>query len=638
MLQIAITFAWGLLVLLSFIGWGRLVGRWIDREGRFDAGLCAGWGVAIVLFLGGVLNATRACGYTAIIAIVLLGLVLFILPFRRSEQVLTRPSFGFLPLCALLLVVYLTSIAFMPRASWNFYDDYVAYLAFPIKMLQTGAADDPFSLRRLSTLGGSAFLEALACFPMWPRSAFLVDMGLGNIISCLLIVGALRRRNESAIMASIPCFALLLLPVGRLNTMFIMLGIAGFLTLFRTLLLAEESSAAARRRLCAVAGAIATGLVTLRPNFIPAAGLTLVLWTLLSCIRRDRPVKQIAADFAVSFLAGAIGFLPWSIALFRSSGSFLWPLMLGNQQRQFNISTANLPPWPLVGFVVFFFLEPLVGIMVTLGSLALRSFHRAAIALWLGAIVGSAMTVARFSLADYPNLARYSLPPLAAAAIAALLCTQLAPPQDWFRKSGRALMGLLAAILLLYNLQPLLPDNARSWPLYTAQSQPLFQNGARSLYRGIWLGLPLIPNDLAQQYAAAQLGVPAGKTILCATDYPFLFDFRRNTIFCVDLPGMASPGAAMPCAQGPAVLAAYLKQHGIDFLLCPDFDAEPPDAFYSRKYWNFRLTCPMDTDGRVAIDRIYAVTALDFMDNTDAIARTSTKTASVEGIRVIRLR
>jgi hypothetical protein len=101
---------------------------------------------------------------------------------------------------------------------------------------------------------------------------------------------------------------------------------------------------------------------------------------------------------------------------------------------------------------------------------------------------------------------------------------------------------------------------------------------------------------------------------------------------------MASPGAAMPYARGPAALAAYLKQHGIDFLLCPDFDAEPPDAFYSRKYWNFRLTCPMDIDGRVAIDRIYAVTALDFMDNIDAIVRNGSEHPSVNGTRIIRLR
>jgi hypothetical protein len=504
-------------------------------------------------------------------------------------------------------------------------------------MLQTGAADDPFSLRRLSTLGGSAFLEALACFPTWPRSAFLVDMGLGNIISCLLIVGFLRRRNESPLRASVPCFALLLLPMGRLNTMFIMLGIAGFLTLFRSLLLAGESSAPARRRLCAVSGSIATGLVTLRPNFIPAAGLTLLLWALLSCMRRDRPVKQIATDLAVSLAGGTISFLPWSIALYHSSGSFLWPLMLGNEQRRFNISTANLPPWPLVGFVVFFFLQPLVGIMASLGLLAFRSFRREAIALWIAAIAGSATTVARFSLSDYPNLARYSLPPLAAAAIAALLCTQMAPPRDWFRTSGRALIGLLAAILLLYNLLPLLPATARAWPVYSTQSQPLFSNGWRSLHRGLWQGLPLFPSGLAQHYAAAQLRVPAGKAILCATDYPFLFDFRRNTVLSIDLPGMASPGAAMPYARGPAALEAYFKQQGIDFLLCPDFDAEPPDAFYSRKYWNFRLTCPIDTDGRVAIDRIYAVTALDFMDNIDAIARNDPEQLLVNGTRIIHL-
>jgi len=621
MFQIAITFIWGLLVLLSFIGWGRLVGRWIDRGASFDSGLCAGWGVAIVLLLGGILNATRMCGYGSVIAIVLVGFAAFATDLWRAPPRVRFPSVGFLPLAICLLAVYLTSLAFIPRASWNFYDDYVAYLTYPIKMLQTGAADDPFSLRRLSTLGGSAFLQALACFPNWPRSAFLVDMGLGNIISCLLIIGFLRRCGESALMASIPCFALLLLPLGRLNTMFIMLGIAGFLTLFRTLLIASGATAQPRRRLCCIAGAIATGLVTLRPNFIPAVGLTLFLWTLLSFIRRDRPVLEIATVFAVFIAASAVSFLPWSIALYRSSGSFLWPLMLGNQQRRFNISTANLPLWPLIGFVVFFFFQPLIAVMVSIGTLTVRSFRREAIALWIAAIIGAAITVARFSLSDYPNLARYSLPPLAAAAIAALLCTQLGPRNDWFAKLGRVLTILLALALLIQNLL----------------SPILFQNGELSLYRGLWLGVPLLPDDPSKQYAAAQARVPPGKTLLCIMDYPFLFDFGRNTIFSADLPGMASPGAAMPYSQGPAALTAYLKKQGIDFLLCPDFDAEPPEAFYSRKYWNFRLTCPMNTDGRVAIDRIYAVAALDFMDNIDAIARNDPEHLSVNGTRIVHL-
>jgi hypothetical protein len=622
-MQLTCTFVWGLLVLLAFIGWGRVAGLWIDRDTRLGSGLCAAWGVAIVLLLGGILNATRLCGYGTVIAIVLAGAIFFAADLRQHPpKILLRSVAGFAPLALVLGGVYLASIAFMPTASWNLYDDYVAYLIYPIKMLQTGAADDPFSLRRLSTLGGSAFLQALACFPMWPRSAFLVDMGLGNVICCLLIAGFLWRRKETALMASVPCFALLLLPIGRLNTMFIMLGIAGFLALFKTLLLAAESTDGRRHRLCAMAGAIATGLVTLRPNFIPAAGLTLVLWAMLRCIKRRHPLRAIAGDLLISLLTAAVCFLPWSIALYRSSASLLWPLMLGNEQRRFNISTANLPLWPLLGFVVFFFFTPLVGVMVSLGLLAMRNLRREAIALWLAAIIGSAMTVARFSLSDYPNLTRYSLPPLAAAAIAALLCTQLGAPQDWFRKAGRVVMALLFIGLLVTNVE----------------SPRLFLNAALSLQRGIWLNLPLVQPGLRGQYAAVQGDIPPGKTVLCAVDDPFLFNFRRNTIFSADLPGMASPGAALPYAQGPAALALYLKQEGVDYVLCANFDAEDPAAFYSRHYWNFRLTCPMDTDGRVAIDRVYAAAALDFMGDIDGIAQSDKNVLHKDGMRVIRLR
>jgi hypothetical protein len=54
-------FIWGLVILLSWAGYGRIVQRWVSgrSDQRLDFGLCAAFGVTVELLVGGLLVTTR---------------------------------------------------------------------------------------------------------------------------------------------------------------------------------------------------------------------------------------------------------------------------------------------------------------------------------------------------------------------------------------------------------------------------------------------------------------------------------------------------------------------------------------------------------------------------------------------------
>ena len=164
----ALPFLWGLFVLASWAGWGYWLGRWFLGKGREpDPSLCIGWGLCGMLVIGGVLNAARLCSPAMLSALVVIGSVGAIPLLRRQWNAIRRDPHGATRawLNMLPLVIW-GSVVLAGSLDWtiseiNPADDLANYLMYPVKMLQTGAAIDPFNIRRLSTFGGFAFLQAV---------------------------------------------------------------------------------------------------------------------------------------------------------------------------------------------------------------------------------------------------------------------------------------------------------------------------------------------------------------------------------------------------------------------------------------------------------------------------------------------
>jgi hypothetical protein len=77
---------------------------------------------------------------------------------------------------------------------------------------------------------------------------------------------------------------------------------------------------------------------------------------------------------------------------------------------------------------------------------------------------------------------------------------------------------------------------------------------------------PIFSAQDLQQTRAMQAAVPAGAVILERTDSPYLFDFRRNTIFVDDHPGLVYPPPGLPEKPTPAALRDFLLAHGVRYV------------------------------------------------------------------------
>src|ERR1017187_2970081 len=159
------SFFWGLLVLTSFVGWGRALVWFISRRNHqesepFDWALLAGWGMSCAIAVGGVLAWVSVASRGGLVAFVLAGSGIWLYGIsRRSVPGKFGRSGGVERCVAGLGLILLIAIWYAPAVAFPWFnspDDFGAYFPFAKRLLQSGTLVEPFSLRRLATLGGQA--------------------------------------------------------------------------------------------------------------------------------------------------------------------------------------------------------------------------------------------------------------------------------------------------------------------------------------------------------------------------------------------------------------------------------------------------------------------------------------------------
>jgi len=126
----------------------------------------------------------------------------------------------------------------------------------------------------------------------------------------------------------------------------------------------------------------------------------------------------------------------------------------------------------------------------------------------------------------------------------------------------------------------------------------------------------LLPKDEA--YRALQDSVPAGARMLAMVDEPFWFDFRRNPIDIVDLPGAVSPAPGMPLDDDEK-LATYL--HGRGYRYVAFVRPASSKSLYRRTHWARELASP-----DAPIWKQSAPFYLNIFDRWDGLATSRTHT------------
>ena len=360
---------------------------------------------------------------------------------------------------------------------------------------------------------------------------------------------------------------------------------------------------------------VVAGAATLRPQFAVAAALTVTVYWLLARPEGVDWRRHFLALIKVGALA-ALLVLPWAILLQVSSGSPFYPLIAGNHQPAFAVFEADIGFGGKLAFLWVFLTDPRVALFLApLAAVVLRRRQKAVTALYLASAVTAVITAMSFTSLDIDGLHRYAAPLLTASfsvALAGLIAEILPsdPPLDpGLRRVVRA--GDVALWVLLLALLP----------------GTLWRDADRLRER--W-NHRITGDALNGAYVEMQAAVPAGRGILAIVDHPFLLDYRRNGIFNVNVPGVASPDPGMPFFLGPTALADYLKSLDIDFVAYRDFSV-PSGCLYRRDMWQAHRR-----DG-TTLWREHARYYLDLMESVESLAKDVATVYSARGLRVIAL-
>jgi hypothetical protein len=608
----ALMFGFGLLLLASWAGWGASIERLLLGRRVADRSLHAGWGLAFTIVAGGALNGARAVSPTAIHLFLIAGLALLAWDCHERRR---RTGHAFLwrvrqlrrdpvlALAALVVAVMLLGVyaANVCSTSYNVHDDLQGYFVFPAKMMQTGAmGEDPYSERRLVSLGGMSFLHAIVLSVADSRYFQLVDPGVPLLLGAALLLGMARDARAGPWAAVLVSLLLVAVPRPWANTTSVVTGLALFLTLFRTLARRVPRPGTAAAVLVALT---ASGLCSLKSTHIPACALLVAMAYLL----RGRLSRSRGAWLGELALAGGLtlAFLaPWMLSMYESNGTLLYPLL----GRGFHGSAYGTFWQPYRG------LTPAAAGSRVLTALAdLR-----AVPAW---ILGAGLLLQGRCRAGRGALVAFFLAALAslAALVAALGLTA------GYRYSWAFLYPALLT-LLLYSCSGARAGRGARFPIALATAPVVLAVGVLLVARyadptrTVWREVGSIGRAMrvsqaagfkrwfARRYATMQQAVPGGAVLLTRLEYPFLLDFRRNTVFIVDYPGGSSPPPGMPFSEGGERLARYLCARSVRYVAY----SYRTEVGFTREMYGYRLGSGPSTD---AWSRAQAKHTLDFQAN-----------------------
>lgn len=596
---------WGLLLLISFIGYGCLLRRTLFRSEQFGWANEAAWGMAIVVMFGGILAYAQVISSNLNIFLVLIGVLLMALDklpsaprklnsfFKRLKDIsiadIVRLSL-YLFVFVLAAIQYLHSANLMPPAVG---DDLKAYFAFPKQLLELGSFNvDPFDLMRLGNgLGGQSILLSLMLANSDFNNLMLVDGG----VALLICVGLLQRICSQKKLGAAWSIAILLfflflpLDLMRINNSSLTTGMVMLLALFAFLDRNDLNNATPGRN-AFIVGLLSSTACALKSNLIPPLVFTLAfsyLWHIYATrFNRQAILESVLVPTFVLLML-----LPWMLSLKHTSGTMLWPIF-GSGFAETNYGSyvggafsgglSFKEKWDIIFHR--FVLKDLYPLLIATGAivfLMVKMRRRVMTHAYIfGAVIGSLAILLSFDLTNaFPHV-RYTVEPFARYLFVylsiALLITlpELASytlgqyggkkpvfspaiSSGFLTTNWRGKFVFLAVMATLISFFWNFNYGFNAWEAYPRWFTDLADQTEK---------VEIIPEAEYSRHRNAQASVPAGEAIFSSDLYTLLYDYRRNKIFNASVPGGASPPPGMPYFQGPEKVAAYLLSNGIRYV------------------------------------------------------------------------
>jgi hypothetical protein len=583
--------AWFAFLMCVLSGWGYFVVR-IARVSDVDFGLRAAWGIAGYLAVAGVFVALGVCSRPVILTLVAAGAAGFawreLVTPRASWRcagdavrfVRARPALGGLAIALVVIAIahVVGAAAALGRSPW---DDDLAYTPFARRLLDTGDLVEPFSFRRLGAYGGQSALHALAGARGSLANIHLLDQGIGFAVALLALVGYARERKTSAAWLALLVLVVELLPNTAINTAAYWSGAALLFALYRTIV-AER---------WALVGVVGAATCTLRQNYLPivviAIGGVLLAQLIARRGERDRidlrriDLRRIdRRRIAIVAVAAVLAIAGWWIAMYRSSDTFLFPLVDGTFNPAVTLRPSGVTWASELGFLVWCAAEPSPIVVVAPLFLVLlvvrdRRPGMPLRALFVGTVVGFVALVHAFAGYEAHQLWRYSFAPGVALLAALVLeigasdeATVELPSLGRWVVIVSLVVQLVESRTALIKYVPALVDDVRNAAAIDRDGDPS-------------------TDETRRRYAALQASIPVGATVAVMLDDPYYLDFARNRIVNLDIPGYASPARHLPAFNGPGALQQYLVDQGIRYVA---FVRSSHSRYvFRRPFWIWRL-------------------------------------------------
>ena len=598
--------AW--LAALFFIasGWGALVTRAARVEAP-DFGMRVAWGLAGYLGIAGIALAIGVCSRPVILGLLGIGFAGFawhelsapVALWQQARDGLrglrANPALGGVAIVIGALVLYrlVGGVAQLDRDPW---DDDIAYTPFVKRLLDIGDLVEPFSFRRLGAYGGQSVLQALGAVRGQLANVHLLDKGLCQGLVYLLLLGHARDRRTPALWIGLIALVLGLMPETAINTASYWSGVAMFLALYRTVV--------AERWL--IAGLVAAATCTLRMNYLAIAVLFLVAALLF---RRDKRAWLMT-------IAGGAALIPYAIAAFVSSGTFLFPVMQGTWNHALSLR-QGMPTWlDELRFIAWCAIDTgpiLVWPPIAATLLFVRDLRpaRPLTALLIASALGFVFLVHGLVGAEPEHVWRYAFG--FSTALLAIAVLELGEPAPDVQVPPLGRWLLLACLAL----QLLIGRGA-----VVKQLAAIAEN-----VRAATHGDPEARVEL-RHHIAMQAAIPAGARVAYLLDDPAMLDFARNDLINLDTPGFASAGE-WPGFAGAEALRTALREQGIAYLAF--VRPESSRYFYRREFWVPRMFT--DTE----LFEIMSAYTVDAIDSCVALATTHPVRYDKDGLVVVDL-
>lgn len=585
---------WGIVLLFSFVGYGSFLKRVLFGEYEIGWADEAAWGMAFLLFLGGVLNLFYAVSYVIILVVVLTGLLSLYLNKIRNRllpkvailNIKGRLSFSykyilkFIAYSTLIILAgirYLNYVNNISISRGGEDDDISLYYPLVKQMIDLGGLNaDPFDGLRLGCgFGGQSFLEILLMPVSDFNNLYLMDGGVALII-CLGLLYRICTMKQLAIhwtWAVLVLFLFLPFPFFFENISSLLTGAIFFLAIYSCLSNSTQLNDAKPIQNAFIIGLMSAGAFALKTSLIPPLFFILAFsytyYVITTGFKRFAILEALLIPvFIFLFLA------PWMLSLYHTSGTMLYPVFgygfdeasYGKYVPDEHLNISLLDKFNLVYRVYlktgnFLLLFGIGAAVLSIVKITGRGITQAYI---LGSYIGCCALLLKYDPAVYAY-ARYVYVPIAVALFIAIIevtkkieCYPLIKigsqdhPTSLTLKIVAANVVITAIFFMVY--------------MWLCDAVPMYSYMVKRIPALMQNPIPLIPNLEIRRHELAQNSVPIGEAIISRDKWTMLYNYKKNKIYHLSSPGTSSLPDGLPYFEGSEAVAAYFLKNGIKYV------------------------------------------------------------------------